>query len=97
MYLKNDQRYYYGIISMLYFSSASTYTKWNYRSDKTYYLLALDTFFNHCYFWTVGNELVKNIKALKWKIQQSTKLPIFNFSRYNGNWLDKIVLEFSIF
>lgn len=83
MYLKNDRRYYYDIISMLYFSSAGTYTEWNYRSDKTYYLLALATFFSHCYFWTVGvpvgNELVKNIKALKWKIQQNTKLPIFTF------------------
>lgn len=45
--------------------------------------------------WTlrmpVGNELVETIKVLKWKIQQNTKLPAFNFSGYNGNWLDKIV------
>lgn len=67
----------------------------------TFFLLALHTFFSYCYFWTVrvpvANELVKNIKALKWKIQQNTKLPIFNFSEYNGNWLDKIILDFSMF
>lgn len=87
---ENDQRYYYEIISMLYWYLPRM--ELQIIQIKINYLFAFHMFFSHCYFWTVrvpvGNELVKNVKAVKWKIQQSTKLPIFNFSGYNGKWLN---------